>query len=140
MFDPQNPFPARVMANRIWHHLFGRGIVSSTDDFGGLGSVPTHPELLDWLAREFRGGENPWSVKDLVRTIVTSDVYRRASDPASDRATQIDPNNELLSTGRVRRLTAEEKYFGVTEHSISIFYWWEIHSEWFYTTMKIHCR
>ena len=108
MFDPQNPFLARVMANRIWHHLFGRGIVSSTDDFGGLGSVPTHPELLDWLAREFRGGENPWSVKDLVRTIVTSDVYRRASDPASDRATLIDPNNELLSTGRVRRLTAEE--------------------------------
>ena len=108
VLDHDNPFTARVMANRAWHHLTGQGIVTTTDDFGGLGAVPTHPELLDWLANEFRGGEQPWSVKDLVRTVVNTDTYRRASGPMSAEAAIVDPTNELLATGRVRRLQAEQ--------------------------------
>ena len=107
MFSPDNPFPSRVMANRIWHHLAGRGIVVTTDDFGGMGTPPTHPELLDWLAGEFRGGSKPWSIKDLVRTIVMSDTYRRASGPRSALAETADPTNRLLATAMLRRLPAE---------------------------------
>ncbi|MCH2160369.1 MAG: PSD1 and planctomycete cytochrome C domain-containing protein [Phycisphaerales bacterium] len=108
VLDEGNPFTARVMANRAWHHLTGEGLVRTMDDFGGLGAVPTHPELLDWLATEFRQGEQPWSIKDLVRTIVNTDTYRRASGPVSDRARLVDPGNELLATARVRRLQAEQ--------------------------------
>ena len=107
IFDEENPFPSRVMANRIWHHLTGRGIVASTDDFGGMGTPPTHPDLLDWLAQEFRGGDSPWSIKDLIRTIVVSDTYRRSSAPVSVLAESVDPNNDLLATARLRRLNAE---------------------------------
>ena len=69
VFDEANPFPARVMANRVWHHLFGRGLVGTTDDFGGLGETPTDPELLDFLASRLR---DDWSVKNLIRSIVRS--------------------------------------------------------------------
>jgi hypothetical protein len=67
LLNPSNPFPARVMANRIWHHLFGRGIVASTDNFGVLGQRPTHPELLDHLADQFV--ESGWSIKKLIRIV-----------------------------------------------------------------------
>jgi hypothetical protein len=103
--DPNtNPFIARVLVNRVWHHLFGRGIVASADNFGVLGEAPTHPELLDYLADRFvRDG---WSVKRLVRDLVLSSTYRMAShgDPEADRA---DPQNLLLHKARLRRLDGE---------------------------------
>jgi hypothetical protein len=100
----RNPFIARVAVNRVWHHLFGRGIVASVDNFGVLGEAPTHPELLDYLADRFvRDG---WSVKRLIRDLVLSSTYRMAShgDPEADRA---DPQNLLLHKVRLRRLEGE---------------------------------
>ena len=99
-----NPFPARVAVNRIWHHLFGRGIVASTDDFGVLGQRPSHPDLLDHLARRFR--ENGWSVKQLIRLIVLSRTYRMSS-LGSVAAAEKDPTNRWLHCARVRRLQGE---------------------------------
>ena len=102
-----NPFPARVMANRVWHHLFGRGLVGTTDDFGGLGEMPTHPDLLDFLADRFR---EDWSVKNLIRSIVRSSAYRRSSAPADgmdELLAERDPTNTLLAVAPIRRLQAE---------------------------------
>jgi hypothetical protein len=103
--SPNNPLTARVIANRIWQHHFGRGIVRSASDFGFRGTPPTHPELLDWLASEFvaRG----WSTKALHRLIVTSTAYRMSSvdDPV---ARAKDPENDLFWRFDLRRLTAEE--------------------------------
>jgi mono/diheme cytochrome c family protein len=105
MTDPKsNPFLARVMANRIWHHLMGRGIVASVDNFGALGDRPTHPELLDHLAIRFVA--NGWSVKHLIRTIMLSATWRMSSvaDPAQDTA---DPSNLLRHRANLRRLEGE---------------------------------
>ena len=79
--SPDNPLTARVIVNRVWQHHFGRGIVRSASDFGYRGTLPTHPELLDWLANEFvaRG----WSMKALHRLIVTSNAYRMSLLSAS---------------------------------------------------------
>ena len=100
----KSPLTARVAVNRIWHHLFGRGIVLSTDNFGRLGAPPSHPELLDYLAGHFvRDG---WSLKRLVRLLVTSGTYCATSQP-SRRALEVDPTNALLSHRNVRRLDAE---------------------------------
>ena len=107
ILDDSNPFPARVMANRVWHHLFGRGLVPTTDDFGGLGRTPSHPELLDHLASRLR---EDWSIKDLVRTIVHSSTYRRSSEPAeitSERMMIVDPDRSLLGAAPIRRIEAE---------------------------------
>ncbi|MBI1369849.1 MAG: DUF1553 domain-containing protein [Planctomycetes bacterium] len=103
--SPKNPLTARVMANRIWQHHFGRGIVRSTNDFGGLGELPTHPQLLDYLATEFiaRG----WSVKDMHRLILMSSAYQMSSQD-DDKALAADPNNDLFWRFDMRRLTAEE--------------------------------
>src|SRR5204863_6150562 len=92
--DPAlNPLIARVIVNRVWHHLFGRGLVASVDNFGVLGDRPTHPELLDHLADRFvRDG---WSVKKLVRALVLSSAYRMASR-GDERAAKADPQNLLL--------------------------------------------
>ena len=111
--DPANPLVARVMANRIWHHHFGRGIVATPSDFGAMGERPTHPKLLDWLASEFV--DSGWSVKHLHRTIVLSSTYRQAAKPApagtpegaAARAEQADPSNRLLWKFPARRLEAE---------------------------------
>jgi hypothetical protein len=92
------------MVNRIWHHLFGRGIVESCDDFGVMGSPPSHPELLDWLA--FRFMENGWSIKDMIRTILLSRTYGMSSAP-QDRGTELDPENKLLHRMAILRLPAE---------------------------------
>ncbi len=100
----RNPLTARVMANRVWHHHFGRGIVASPDNFGRMGEEPTHPALLDFLARSFM--ESGWSVKDLHREIVLSSTYRASSVP-SEKARLADPSNRLLSHFPVRRLEAE---------------------------------
>jgi hypothetical protein len=105
MIDPKlNPLLPRVMVNRIWHHLFGRGIVASVDNFGVLGETPTHPELLDYLADQFvRNGR---SVKKMIRELVLTNAYQMSSEPV-EAAEPIDPQNLLLHRMRVRRLEGE---------------------------------
>lgn len=103
--SPANPLTARVMVNRIWHHHFGRGLVRTTTDFGRVGSLPTHPELLDWLAGEFiRQG---WSIKALHRLILTSATWMQSSRAGDPAAEAVDPANELLWRQNLRRLDAE---------------------------------
>lgn len=99
-----NPLTARVVVNRIWHELFGRGLVITTEDFGTRGALPTHPELLDWLAVEFM--ESGWDVKHLMKTIVTSSTYRQSSH-RREELNERDPNNELLARQSRSRLSAE---------------------------------
>ncbi len=105
MMQPENPFPARVLVNRVWHHLLGRGIVPSTDNFGVLGQSPTHPELLDFLAREFQ--RDGWSQKRLIKTILLSRTYQQASDPAAKEVEDRDPQNLTWRRANVRRLEGE---------------------------------
>ncbi|MDF1811327.1 MAG: PSD1 and planctomycete cytochrome C domain-containing protein [Verrucomicrobiales bacterium] len=100
----ENALTARVMANRVWLNLFGRGIVNSPDNFGTTGQAPTHPELLDYLAVRFM--ENGWSVKSLIREIVLSRTYRMSSDFNSKYYT-MDPDNNYLWRANQRRLDAE---------------------------------
>ena len=102
---PEHPLTARVLVNRVWHQHFGTGIVKSLDNFGQLGTPPSHPELLDWLAVEFV--ENGWSVKDLHRLIMTSTAWRQSSTVLSEHEFT-DPENELLSRMPMRRLSAEQ--------------------------------
>jgi hypothetical protein len=99
-----NPLTARVIVNRLWHHIFGRGIVATTDNFGKLGDLPTHPELLDFLAQRFidSGG----SIKDMVKLMVSSKAFQRSSQ-FSVHSSQLDPENKLLSHWSMRRLEAE---------------------------------
>ena len=99
-----NPLTRRVIANRIWHHLLGKGIVSTPDNLGRMGTEPSHPELLDWLANQLR--EQSWSLKSLIRMIVTSETWQQSSTP-SPMATDTDPNNQWLSHANLRRLDAE---------------------------------
>ncbi len=99
-----NPLTARVFVNRVWQHLFGRGIVATVNNFGANGEPPTHPELLDHLASRFV--EEGWSTKKLIREIVTSRVYQLSSQ-ATPKAAEIDPDNNLLSRMNQRRLEAE---------------------------------
>jgi hypothetical protein len=105
MLHEANPLPARVMVNRVWHHLFGRGIVPSTDNLGVLGQPPTHPELLDHLAVQFR--QEGWSVKKLIRTIVLSNTYQQSSAPAAAAVEEKDPQNLTWRRTNVRRLEGE---------------------------------
>lgn len=100
-----NPLTSRVMANRIWQHHFGRGITPSTSDFGTLGEMPSHPELLDWLALRFQS--SGWKIKDMHRLILKSRSYRMSSAPNSGNS-QIDPGNHYFWRNNMRRLTAEE--------------------------------
>ena len=103
--DPANPLTARVVTNRVWHHLFGRGIVGTCDNFGVLGQKPTHPELLDHLATSFvRDG---WSLKRLMRRIVLSSTYRMSSQ-LNPAATDVDPTNALQHRAHVKRLSGEQ--------------------------------
>lgn len=104
LFDPQNPLPARVTVNRYWQLFFGRGIVVTAEDFGNQGKLPTHPELLDWLAREFM--DSGWNVKAIHRKMVMSATYRQQSD-ANETLREKDPDNQLLARGPKSRLTAE---------------------------------
>jgi hypothetical protein len=103
--DPENPRTARVLVNRLWQHHFGRGIVPTPNDFGGLGEPPTHPELLDWLAANFTDGG--WSVKRMHRQIVLSSAYRMSSR-ATAAGLAHDPSNRLFWRFAMRRLSAEE--------------------------------
>ena len=102
--QPKNPLTARVMVNRIWKHLFGRGLVRTVDNFGPSGESPSHPKILDYLALEFM--ENGWSIKHVVRQIVTSRTYRLSTvhEPSNYA---IDPENVYLWRMNSRRLEVE---------------------------------
>jgi hypothetical protein len=103
--DSRNPLTARVVVNRVWRNHFGRGLVSTPEDFGSQGQLPTHPELLDWLSKHFI--ESGWDLKALHKLIVTSATYRQSSD-ASAKLVARDPENQLLARGPRHRLAAEE--------------------------------
>ncbi|WP_422925274.1 PSD1 and planctomycete cytochrome C domain-containing protein [Singulisphaera sp. PoT] len=104
LVDPANPLLARVMVNRIWKHHFGRGLVSTLDDFGKMGETPSHPELLDYLAARFI--TDGWSIKGMHRLLLLSSAYRMSSKPDAE-ADRVDPANVLLHRMNVRRLEAE---------------------------------
>jgi hypothetical protein len=104
LVDGTQPLVPRVMVNRIWQRHFGRGVVSTPDDFGAMGQAPTHPELLDWLAAEFM--RHNWSIKALDRLIVLSSAYRM-SNAASPEAMATDPDNRSWHHVPRRRLDAE---------------------------------
>jgi hypothetical protein len=102
--SPTNPLTARVFVNRVWSWVFGTGLVATTDDFGHLGEMPSHPELLDYLANQFT--TEGWSVKKLVQSLVLSETFRQ-SGRISSKAHEVDPLDRLLSHYPLRRLEAE---------------------------------
>jgi uncharacterized protein YjlB len=102
--DARNPLTARVMVNRVWYWLYGKGLVRTVDNFGAAGDQPTHPELLDYLATKFV--EDGWSVKRLIRRLMLSRTYRLSSLPDAS-ALSVDPDNQLLWRMNRRRLDAE---------------------------------
>lgn len=104
--SPSNPLTSRVIVNRVWHHLFGRGIVPTVDNLGVLGQSPSHPELLDALATRFTT-EQQWSLKKLIRELVLSSAYAMSSSPADAAAEASDPENLLLHRMNLKRLEGE---------------------------------
>jgi hypothetical protein len=104
IMSPKNPLTARVIVNRVWQQYFGRGIVETENDFGSQGTLPSHPDLLDWLAIQFMAKD--WSLKDLHRTIVSSKTYRQSSADRRDLMEK-DPNNYFLARQSRLRLDAE---------------------------------
>ncbi|MBG86617.1 MAG: hypothetical protein CMO80_06925 [Verrucomicrobiales bacterium] len=102
--SPRNPLTARVQVNRLWELFFGVGLVKSSENFGTQADMPSHPELLDWLAAEFI--RTDWDLKGLVKTIVTSDAYRRSS-VTDDKTRRLDPDNRWLARGPRFRVQAE---------------------------------
>lgn len=109
---PDHPLTARVMVNRIWDHHFGRGLVETLDNFGHTGARPSHPELLDWLAREFVRRE--WSVKAMHRLLMTSAVYRQSSARRPELEVK-DRDNRLLGRMPLKRMEAEVVYDSLLE-------------------------
>ena len=101
---PDNPLTARVLVNRVWLNHFGRGLVNTPSDFGAMGEKPSHPELLDWLARDFVAGG--WKLKRLHKLIMTSTAYRQSS-ARSEQIAAVDPEDRLYARMPVRRLDAE---------------------------------
>jgi hypothetical protein len=106
IIDPRNPLTARVMVNRIWQHHFGRGLVSTPSDFGKQGTAPSHPELLDWLARRFI--DSGWSIKAMHRLIMMSETYQQSSGGGAVDPAHPDPDNRLLWRMNPHRLSFEE--------------------------------
>ncbi len=104
LMDPSNPLTARVTVNRFWQEIYGTGIVKTTEDFGSQGEPPSHPELLDWMAVEFR--ESGWDVKNLLKLIVTSATYQQAASTTEEKLRK-DPENRWLSRGPRFRMDAE---------------------------------
>ena len=104
LFDKKNPMTSRVFVNRMWQELFGRGLVKSSGDFGMQGDMPSHPELLDWLALDFVN--NGWNIKRLIKQLVMSSTYKQASIITKDKLAE-DPENILLSRGPRVRMSAE---------------------------------
>jgi hypothetical protein len=105
LVSPEHPLTARVTVNRIWQELFGKGLVSTAGDFGVRGALPSHPDLLDWLALDFQ--RQGWSMKALIKTIAMSSTYRQSSD-ARPELTERDPGNILLARQNRLRLGAEQ--------------------------------
>ncbi|MBH45418.1 MAG: hypothetical protein CMC93_02230 [Flavobacteriaceae bacterium] len=103
LFDPKNPLTARVAVNRYWQIIFGQGLVVTPNDFGVQGQLPSHPELLDWLAIRFRQN---WDVRALIKEMVLSETYQQQS-VSNELLEQKDPNNILLARANVSRLPAE---------------------------------
>jgi hypothetical protein len=101
---PNNPLTSRVAVNRVWHHMFGKGIVSSVDNFGVLGNKPTHPDLLDFLAAGFV--KDGWSIKRLIKRIAMSKTYQMSSETNVEFA-KVDPDNKWLHRARIKRLQGE---------------------------------
>ena len=104
LMSKENPLTARVAANRFWEKIFGIGLVSTSEEFGSQGELPSHPELLDWLATEFMA--KGWDMKAFIKLLVTSETYRQSSH-VSEEMTAKDPNNRLLARGPRIRLSAE---------------------------------
>lgn len=104
LFDESNPLTARVAVNRFWARVFGRGLVETEEDFGTQGMMPSHPQLLDWLAIQFR--KEKWSVKQLLKIIVMSKTYRQSA-AFDEQKLKLDPRNQWLSRGPRFRLSAE---------------------------------
>lgn len=104
MTQPQHPLTARVAVNRIWQMLFGRGIVNTPENFGSQGALPSHPELLDWLAVDFV--ENGWDIKVLIKKIVLSATYQQSSDISKEKRDR-DKDNVYLARGPIKRLSSE---------------------------------
>jgi hypothetical protein len=104
LLDPANPLTTRVTVNRFWQQIFGQGIVVTPEDFGVMGALPTHPELLDWLAIEFR--DSGWDVKRLFKLMLMSNTYRQSAAITPEKL-ELDRDNELLSRGPRFRMDAE---------------------------------
>jgi hypothetical protein len=104
LFAPQNPLTSRVIVNRLWQEIFGRGIVATSDDFGNQGSLPSHPELLDYLSVQFR--EKGWDIKYLLKLMVMSSTYRQSS-VSDDKLREKDPDNIYLARSSRYRLNSE---------------------------------
>jgi len=104
LFAPENPLTSRVMVNRLWQEIFGRGIVATSDDFGNQGALPTHPELLDYLSVSFR--TNGWDIKFLLKLMVMSSTYRQSS-ASDDKLRKIDPDNIYMARSSRYRLNSE---------------------------------
>ncbi|MCL6268223.1 PSD1 and planctomycete cytochrome C domain-containing protein [Flagellimonas myxillae] len=117
MLHDDNPLTARVMVNRIWHHLFGRGIVETVDNFGLQGKLPSHPQLLDHLAIKFQ--EDNWSIKKMIRYIVTSETFKRSTVNELEPSEK-DPNNIYLASFPIKRLESEAIRDGILAASLSL--------------------
>jgi len=104
LFDARNPLTARVWVNRLWQELFGTGIVATSENFGVQGALPTHPELLDWLAVEFR--ESGWDQKHILRLLVTSSTFRQSAQTSTEQLAR-DPENRWLARGPRARMPYE---------------------------------
>ncbi|MFN6130204.1 MAG: DUF1553 domain-containing protein [Planctomycetota bacterium] len=112
ILQPENPLTARVNVNRFWQEIFGAGIVASSGDFGTTGQLPTHPELLDYLAVSFR--EDGWNMKNLFRLMVTSATYRQSASVSQEKLA-LDPTNKFLARGPRFRMDAEM----IRDHALS---------------------
>src|SRR5258708_6315392 len=104
LLRPEHPLTARVTVNRFWQEVFGNGIVKTSEDFGLTGDLPSHPELLDWMAVEFR--ESGWDVKKFIKMLVASSTYRQAATTSPEKQ-ETDSQNRLLSRGSRFRMDAE---------------------------------
>ena len=104
LLDKKNPLTSRVFVNRMWQEFFGRGLVKTSGDFGMQGEMPSHPELLDWLATDFV--DNGWNIKRLIKQFVMSSTYRQSTAMSADKLAE-DPENILLSSGPRTRMSAE---------------------------------
>ena len=105
LLSPENPLVARVIVNRIWHHVFGQGLVRSPDNFGTTGDPPSHPELLDYLALRFREAHR-WSFKSFIRELLLTRIWQLSAQRDS-KALAVDPDNRLLWRANRRRQDAE---------------------------------